>query len=303
MSSRPFRSIQSAHLRLDFLSTGGPRLIGLYLTDYQANLLAETPDVSWNTPYGIYHLIGGHRLWIAPESHAYTSVPDDHGLGVTEFEDWPELHIRLTQSPDSATQISRSIEIQLAHDYPAITLTHRLTNAGSQPFTCAAWAITQLPLGGTALLPFLTGSVDQDGLQPNRNLILWPYTQLGDPRFHFHRMGCLLQGLSMPTACKIGSFNFLGWLGYFWKDIFFCKRFNILYDSVYTDHHCNAELFVHDRFLELETLSPLTTLLPGATLSHIEYWQVHRLPHPLDPSMSPESLFDLAKSLLSTAPH
>ena len=65
MSGRPIRSLQSVYLRLDFLSTGGPRLVGLYLTGSTENLLAETTDITWDTPHGIYNLIGGHRLWIA----------------------------------------------------------------------------------------------------------------------------------------------------------------------------------------------------------------------------------------------
>jgi hypothetical protein len=175
-----------------------------------------------------------------------------------------------------------------------------LTNAGSQLFSCAAWAITQLPLGGIALLPFSPGSVDTDGLQPNCNLVLWPYTRWDDPRLHLSTLGSLLHGTAMQTACKIGSFDRLGWLGYFYKDVFFCKRFEVLEDSLHVDLHCNAELYVKDRFLEFESLSPVATLEPGASLTHLEQWQVYRLTQPLDPSATAESLFTLAHTLLST---
>jgi hypothetical protein len=93
---------------LDFLATAGPRLTGLYLDGSSENLRAETPDISWKTPYGIYHLVGGHRLWIAPESFDHTAVPDDHGLGITELDDLPVTALRLpnhlTPSRTSADQ-------------------------------------------------------------------------------------------------------------------------------------------------------------------------------------------------------
>jgi hypothetical protein len=301
MSSRPIRFLESPHLRLDFLATAGPRLVGLYLKDSSENLLAETPEVSWDTPYGAYNLVGGHRLWIAPESPHYTSVPDDHGLGVTEINEDSGKGLRLTQPPDSATRLSRSIDIVLDLERPALTLTHRLGNMGTQSFTCAAWAITQLPLGGIALLPFSSGNVDDAGLQPNRSLVVWPYTRLSDSRLKVSDTGCLLYGTSSSTPCKIGSFNRLGWLGYFWKEFLFVKHFTPQADFVYTDQMCNAELYVQDRFLELESLSPLATIEPGGTLSHFETWQIFHLSHPVDLSASAESLFSLAAKYIHPA--
>jgi hypothetical protein len=44
----------------------------------------------------------------------------------------------------------------------------------------------------------------------------------------------------------------------------------------YPDFGCNAEFFTNARMLELETLSPLTTLAPGATLRHEEHWYLYR---------------------------
>lgn len=291
------RSLQSPHLRLEFLSTAGPRLVGLYLTGSSENLLAETPDISWDTPYGPYHLIGGHRLWLAPESPLYTAIPDTGGLGITEVNNTGGSGVRLTQPPDSETRISRSIDIFLDPARPALSLTHRVTNSGDQPFTCAAWPITQLPMGGVALLPFSSLNVDEEGRQPNRNFVLWPYTQWEDARLHISDIGCLLYGRPDATPCKIGSFNRQGWLGYFWKDYFFYKRFSAQTDAVYPDQSCNAELFVQDGFLELESLSPLATIEPGSTLTHLETWHIHHLPQPVNLSATADSLFALAGEL------
>src|SRR5258707_15510805 len=84
-SPLPFASIENNFLRLDYLTTTGTRIIGLYVKGAQGNLLAETPDIHWSTPHGEYYLHGGHRLWTAPEDPFYT-CPEE-GLEVIEDGD------------------------------------------------------------------------------------------------------------------------------------------------------------------------------------------------------------------------
>ena len=76
ISPPPFASIENDFLRVDYLTTIGPRVIGLYAKGVDGNLLAETPDVHWPTPHGEYYLYGGHRLWTVPEDLFYT-CPED----------------------------------------------------------------------------------------------------------------------------------------------------------------------------------------------------------------------------------
>jgi hypothetical protein len=42
--------------------------------------------------------------------------------------------------------------------------------------------------------------------------------------------------------------------------------------------HSNCEVYVWNRFLEVETLGPLATLEPGAASVHVETWELHRVP-------------------------
>ncbi len=65
-SPLPYSSIQNHFLKLDYLTTTGPRIVGLFAAGIGGNLLAETPDVHWPTPHGEYYLQDGHRLWTAP---------------------------------------------------------------------------------------------------------------------------------------------------------------------------------------------------------------------------------------------
>ena len=46
----PTRSLANDHLTLDYLAEAGPRIVRLFLAGSHTNLLAESPDMSWDTP-------------------------------------------------------------------------------------------------------------------------------------------------------------------------------------------------------------------------------------------------------------
>jgi len=263
----PFASIQNDFLRLDYLTTTGPRIVGLYAVGAQGNLLAETPDVHWSTPHGEYYLRGGHRLWTAPEDPYYT-CPED-GLSVVKDGDKVILKSLVDKSG-----LEKEIAIQL--DGNCVHLEHRVTWHGSEPIELAPWTITQLRLGGMAILPL----PDTDGLLPNRNLVLWPYTQLQDERLELHDDVILLHGAGSEQACKIGNRNSHGWVACLLGKALFVKRFTINASGAYPDLGCNVEAYVKDTCIELETLGSITTLKSGDSVSHAESWQVITGPYP-----------------------
>jgi hypothetical protein len=283
-------SITNGLIRVEYLTTGGPRITGLYLlnpdssTPETGNLLAEKLGIQWDTPYGPYSFSGGHRLWIAPENPAFTAIPDNSGLVVKTISD--PSRISLIQPANALTPIQRSMCIRLHVNHPAVSVEHELKNDGSETAKLSPWAITQFPMGGLAVLPHDASGIDPHNLQPNRNLVLWPYTHLDDPRLRVSDQGCLLYANSMPTPCKIGAFNRLGWLAYFRKGNLFIKRFltytektgstdelspNELVSS-FPDLGCNSETYVKDKFIELESLGPVVPVEPGESITHVEEW-------------------------------
>src|SRR4051812_11476241 len=144
----PTYRLDSAHLWLEALASSGPRIVRLGVAGSDRNLLAETPDDGWDTPLGRYELFGGHRLWFAPGGPKLVAVPDSSGLRLTERSRGVELE----GAPEPTTGLVRSISIEMNADAPQVELCHRLANRGSQPIELAPWSITQLPLGGTAVL-------------------------------------------------------------------------------------------------------------------------------------------------------
>lgn len=262
--------LENDHLYLDYLTAVGPRIVRLVPKGSGRNLLAEVPDVTLPSPYGPYSLRGGHRLWHAPETAARSYIPDDEPPLVEILAGG----VRLQQPAEAYTGITKVMEIRLDLDRPRVEINHILRNDGREPFELAPWSLTQMALGGKAVLPQQVGAIDQEGLQPNRHLVLWPYSRWQDSRLQL--ADDLIWVTTKPVAqpLKIGSFNQQGWLGYFVGDWFFRKRFRPQPDRPHVDFNSNCEIYVNHQFLELELLGPLQTLAPGEELTHLETWEL-----------------------------
>jgi hypothetical protein len=269
----PTRSLSNSFLRLDYLTTIGPRLVRLVPAGTEINLLAETPTVSWDTPFGVFHVRGGHRLWAAPQNDLSTAIPDNGPLLVEELPSG----IRLVQPRQEPTGLSKALEVRLHPECAALTLTHILINQGVWPIELSPWAITQLPLGGTHFVPLLDPRPGIDRNQPNRMVTLWPYTRWNDPRLKFTQDFLSVTAVTGAGEFKVGMSNHTGWAGYLQQGIFLCRRFTPT-AGPYPDGGSNTEIFINNQFTELETLGPLVRLLPGEAVSHVEEWQVYQRP-------------------------
>ena len=236
----------------------------------KSNLFVQLSEsASAPTPYGRFHFRGGHRLWHAPEAMPRTYIPDTE-VKVTELPDG----VVLDTATESGTGIRKRIQITLASDKPSVTLTHVLINDGLWSVELAAWGITQFRLGGTVLLPTPVGNIDAAGLLHNRQMSFWPYTRINDPRLKLDDQFILFKADPLLPPFKIGYFNSHGWMAYWLDGVLFRKTFDVQTALSYPDNNCNAEMYCNDQFVELETLSPLTKLAPGESVTHIETWEL-----------------------------
>lgn len=259
-SRLPSKFIENDVLRLEYLTTIGPRIIGLYVKDVEGNLFAETPEVHWSTPHGEFFIRGGHRLWTAPENPYFTCP--DAGVDVIEGDNL------VLRSLVDAAGVEKEITVQL--DGNRVLLSHQVTWHGREPIILAPWGITQMRMGGMAILPL----AHRDGLLPDRNLVLWPYSQVRDDRFELHDDFVLLHGRPQDFAFKIGNFNTHGWIAYSLGNALFVKRFAVDESGTYPDMGCNVEAYVKTVFIELESLGKLANLAPGESIVHEETWEV-----------------------------
>lgn len=264
------RILQNDHLQIEYL-TDSLRISGLTPAG-KTNMLADLNDLPpISTAYGDFYFHGGHRLWHSPEGMPRTYIPDTGELSITDRTDGVILEARTEQG----TGIRKRIEIHLAPDQPSVILTHTLINDGLWPVELAPWAITQFRLGGTVILPMPIGNTDSAGLLPNRQLSLWPYTRINDPRLKMDDECILFKAEALLPPFKIGYFNPHGWMAYWMDGVLFRKTFEAQAGLAHPDHNCNAEMYCNDQFVELESLAPLITLPPGSSVSHTETWFVY----------------------------
>ncbi len=272
---RAARTLENQYIRVDFLTEAGPRIVRMFLHGSTENLLAELPDVSFDAPYGVYNVLGGHRLWHSPEIRERTYVPDDSGVVVEEPSSSSKIDsVRLVAPVEAPTGIRKSMELTLLPDRPGLIVQHFLKNEGLWAVELSAWAITQMPLGGLAVHPQQVGPISDDGLLPNRNLVLWPYTRWEDARLQLHDELILINGEAIYPPVKIGYMNRAGWVGYLYQGVFFRKSFDPRPSQPYPDFGCNAEAYCNHQFMEVETVGPLTQLEPGQQLEHDETWEL-----------------------------
>lgn len=262
------RALKNDFLQIEYL-TASQRIMSLSLIG-KPNMLADisgAPPIS--TPWGDFHFRGGHRLWHAPEAMPRTYAPDTGEMIITDLPDG----VILETQTEPGTGIRKRIEIHLVKDRPSATLTHTLINDGLWPVELAPWTITQFRLGGTVILPMPVGNVDAAGLLPNRQISFWPYARINDPRLSLRDDYIIFKADALPPF-KMGYFNPHGWLAYWIDGVLFRKTFGAQSGASYPDNNSNAEIYCNDEFVELESLGPLTKLIPGASIQHIEAWDV-----------------------------
>lgn len=263
--------LENKYLRLEYLTTAGPRLVRLFFQGSQ-NLLADAHDIFWDSPSGKYFPLGGHRLWISPELPEKTYIPDNVGLQEEKISNGVEL----TGKTETASGVRKSIRIELDPKHPIIHLIHTIINENTIPITIAPWAITQFRQGGTVLLPQPIGNTDPHGLLHNRLFAIWPYTRITDPRLVLRDDCILVHANPALPPIKLGYFNSPGWLAYWVDGILFRKILDVPQPGViYPDGGCNTEVYCNDRFVELESLGSLATLAPGAITRLTETWELN----------------------------
>lgn len=249
----------------------GPRVLGLL--GEGANVLAVLPDATLDRSDGVrFRLVGGHRLWAAPEVERFTYQPDDAPCAVTELDDGVRV-----QAPVDGVGLVKAIEVHAADGGWA--LDHELRNESGAALTLAPWAITQVRLGGRAILPLPPRG---EGPQADRSLVLWPYSDLGDPRVHLGREEVQIEAVAAGPRVKLGAAPSTGRVRYEIDGQRFEKRVSVDPDATYADRGAAVQVFLCDDFCELETLGPLERLEPGGSARHREHWSLR----PVDGGMA-----------------
>lgn len=246
----------------------GPRIIRFGFLG-EPNQFKEFESEVGKTGGEEWRSYGGHRLWHAPEAMPRSYAPDNFPVEIKLGDGW--LHA--IQPVEAQTGIQKEMEIFLDEAAAHVTVLHRLRNLGVWSVELAVWCLTVMEPGGAAIVPLPPRGAHPENLLPTSILALWAYTDLTDPRLIWGRQHLLVrQDPDIPKPFKIGASVPDGWVAYARADNLFLKKFEYQPDMIYPDMGCSFESWTNHEMLELETLSPLVYLDPGAEVEHTEDW-------------------------------
>ncbi|MEE8405784.1 MAG: hypothetical protein V3S32_01390 [Acidimicrobiia bacterium] len=141
----------------------------------------------------VTHSLGewsGHRLWAAPEEPSVSYAPDGHECQIVASDG----AVTIKAPPDSAGLV-KTLEIHKRNEL--LQIAHHLENTNESPMRLAGWGISQFRLGGWAMLP--SGAKrHSDGLQADRTISVWPYTEPSDPRISWASRGVEIEASAGP---------------------------------------------------------------------------------------------------------
>lgn len=256
----------------------GPRIISYGYVGGQNFLCTEREALGGHTDkaytdfFGTgkkWENFGGHRIWITPESYPETYTPDDTPVKVTVTENGAIF----TPAANVEVGVQKELEIKMDTDDTNVQVEMRVTNITDKPKEFAVWGITVCDKGGALIVPMNT---DDTGLLHNREISLWPYTDMRDSRIYWgNKYTVVSQDTSREDPIKLG-FNVKSGTAYYIKNNeIFCKQFTTDHKTgVYPDGGCSLETYTNDIMLEFETLGEVKTVESNGTSSYTERWSL-----------------------------
>jgi hypothetical protein len=259
---------------VELIVTGdvGPRVIRFGFVSGQ-NVFKEFADQMGRTGEERFQLRGGSRIWKAPEDPIATWAPDNVPVEIT-----PTPTGLIARAPvETVSSLQKEIEVSMAPSGTEVTVFHRITNRSLYTLEFAPWALTMMAPGGVAITGFPPRGKHPANLEATNPLVMWAYTNLADKRLTFTRKYLLLrQDSNNREPQKLGTFNSDTWAAYLLNGEVFVKRTKADPTKPYPDFGCSFETFTNNEFLEMETLGPMSRVLPGKSVEHVEQWSLHR---------------------------
>lgn len=243
----------------------GPRII--YFGDKQNNILKEDLERKvqvYNDAYkDNWYLYGGHRLWKSPEDIC-TYVADNKPVSYRLNEHGGTFISNIDPKFDYILDIG----IKKNKVYIENTIVSKSKNIESN----AAWALTVMDIGGELTVNL---NKKKDDLNPQQNLVIWPYTNIYDERIKITKEKLIIQQKSGLEPLKLGLFLNTPEAEYSLKGMKFkCKFKEENTTGKYGDFMSNMEIYTSGDILEIEGLSSMRDLKCGESVTLYEEWSL-----------------------------
>jgi len=268
--------ISNGEVDLVVLAEAGPRILRYGFVGDQ-NFLREWPDrkgsATLATPDGEWRIIGGHRLWVAPEFSPGTYPADNDPVDVRITD----TGLVATAPVEKLTRLEKQIEVRLESRGTRAEIVHRIFNRGYVAVRLAPWALTVMAQNGWGVTGFPPRGTHPEILPPTNPLVMWAFSDFTDARLRLTKKYLALkQDPANRAPQKFGLFHPQTWGAYLLNGQAFMKRLECDPAKTYPDFGASFEIFTNADFLELETLGPLETLDPGGSITHVEKWAAAR---------------------------
>ncbi len=255
----------------------GPRIISFSLADKENMFFNdETDAINKEGPEfdemfykgAKWHIYGGHRLWVSPESLPETYYPDNTPVPY-------EINgnkVILNCEEEIHNKRQYTITVTMSEDSADVTVLHEIKNNSGKLQKFAPWSLNVTDKGGCVIVP---QTKRETGLLANRVISVWDYSDMSDKRVMFGKDFITLhQETDCNGAFKIGTNNENGCAYIVNKGQAFKIAFNFIDGAEYPDFGCSFETYTNEHMLEVETISPLQDVMPGESSIHEERWSL-----------------------------
>ena len=243
----------------------GPRIISLSVGGGANLLFVDDETAGQGQGDADWHVYGGHRLWVAPETdHSY--APDNARCEV-EVADG-----RFTAIAPVVPQTKLRKRITVTAEDGCFVIENGVLNTGTAVYAGAIWALTCFRPEGVVAFPW-----GREGSWDLKKIVYWN-------RWMGHSSDVTSQQWQpgpdlftvVPTGeeGKVGANSPEGWIAMCRDDATFVKSHRWVPGAHYFDEGWTIEIYTCDRFIEMETLSPLGVFYPGFEVVHRETWRV-----------------------------
>ncbi len=171
--------------------------------------------------------------------------------------------------------ITKEISIQLDPTSSNVQVNQVIRNESTTPIEIAAWGLSMMAPGGSAMLPVRKATDARTGLLPDRALVMWPYASFDDRRLNLQDDSIIVHSNTTDDPFKLGLRSPQARLAYLRDGIVFEKSIEFDPQSEYPDYGCNLEVYTNQDFVELEVLSGIQQLAPGSEIRLHENWRIY----------------------------
>lgn len=260
----------------------GPRIIKFGYVDGQNFMCSEREALGFQTDkrytdfFGEgkkWENLGGHRIWISPESYPETYTPDDLSVDYTVTD----CGAVFCQQPQNQIGVAITLEVKMDPDDTNMQVKMNVKNIANAPKEFSVWALSVCAAGGTLIVPMNTNDT---GLLPNRVISVWPYTDMSDDRLYWGKKYVTIrQDTNATCPIKLGFDLNCGTAYYVMGQDLLCKKYETLHPTAkYPDGGVSFESYTNDVMLEFETLGELKTVAPGEESELVENWFLCKTP-------------------------